>query len=37
MADLARYQQGYARVIVSLDGDELVFWSEYDDCGRSIV
>lgn len=37
MEELAHYQEGYARVIVSRDGDELVFWSDFDDNGRSIV
>lgn len=37
MTELARYQEGHARVVVSLDSRDLVFWSEYDDCGRSIV
>ena len=35
--ELARYQEGYASVIVSRDGDELVFWSDFDDNGKSIV
>ncbi|MGH3582141.1 MAG: ankyrin repeat domain-containing protein [Mycobacterium sp.] len=33
---LVEYQEGYARVIVSRNGDELVFWSDFDDNGRSI-
>ena len=37
MEELARYQEGYASVIVSRDGDDLVFWSDFDDNGRSIV
>jgi len=35
--ELARYQEGYASVIVSRDGDDLVFWSDLDDYGKSIV
>jgi hypothetical protein len=35
--ELARYQEGYARVIVSRDGDDLEFWSDFDDNGKSIV
>lgn len=35
--ELARYQEGQASVVVSRDGDELVFWSDYDDYGKSIV
>ncbi|MHA3019776.1 ankyrin repeat domain-containing protein [Mycobacterium sp. BMJ-28] len=34
---LVEYQEGYARVVVSRSGDELVFWSDFDDNGRSIV
>ncbi len=34
--ELVDYQQGYARVVVSRTGDELVFWSDFDDNGRSI-
>ena len=37
MQELARYQEGYASVIVSRDGDDLVFWSDLDDNGKSIV
>jgi hypothetical protein len=37
MDELAQYQEGYARVIVSRDGEELVFWTDFDDNGRSIV
>jgi hypothetical protein len=37
MEELAQYQEGYARVIVSRDGEDLVFWSDFDDNGRSIV
>lgn len=37
MAELARFQEGPATVVVSRDGDELVFWSDYDDDGRSTV
>src|SRR4051812_38493146 len=37
MHELARYQEGYASVIVSRDGDDLVFWSDFDDNGKSIV
>lgn len=37
MDELARYQEGYAAVVVSRDGAELVFWSDFDDNGRSIV
>jgi uncharacterized protein len=34
---LAEYQEAYARVVVSRDDAELVFWSDFDDNGRSIV
>lgn len=37
MTELARYQDGQARVIVSLDGEHLLFASECDDDGRLIV
>lgn len=37
MVEVARYQQGTARVVVSRDDDELEFATEYDDGGRSIV
>jgi uncharacterized protein len=33
---LVEYQEGYDSVIVTRDGDELVFWSDFDDNGRSI-
>lgn len=33
---LVEYQEGYDHVIVARDGDELVFWSDFDDNGRSI-
>jgi hypothetical protein len=35
--ELARFQRGQARVIVWRDGEDLVFWSEFDDFGTSIV
>ena len=35
--ELARYQEGYASLIVSRDGEDLVFWSDFDDNGRSIT
>ena len=35
--ELARYQEGPANVVVSRDGDELQFWSSYDDYGRTIT
>jgi hypothetical protein len=35
--ELARYQEGYAKVVVARDGDDLVFWSDFDDYGKSIV
>jgi hypothetical protein len=35
--EIARYQEGHARLIVSRDGDDLVFWSDFDDNGKSIV
>lgn len=35
--ELARNQEGYASVVVSRDGDGLVFWSDFDDNGKSIV
>jgi hypothetical protein len=34
---LAEYQEGYARVVVSRDEADLVIWSDFDDNGRSIV
>lgn len=34
---MAEYYESQARVIVSRDGDDLVFWSDYDDAGKSIV
>jgi hypothetical protein len=37
VTELARYQEGPASVVVSRDGDDLVFWSSYDDCGRTII
>jgi len=33
--ELARYQEGPASVVVSRDGDDLLFWSSYDDDGTS--
>lgn len=33
---LVEYLEGYDSVIVARDGDELVFWSDFDDNGRSI-
>jgi hypothetical protein len=35
--ELAQFQEGPASVVVSRDGDSLVFWSSYDDCGRTIT
>jgi hypothetical protein len=35
--ELARYQEGPASVVVSRDGDNLVFWSSYDDFGKTIT
>jgi uncharacterized protein len=35
--ELARYQEGPASVVVSRDGDELLFRSTYDDYGRTIA
>jgi uncharacterized protein len=35
--ELARYQEGPASVVVNRDGDELLFWSSYDDYGRTIT
>lgn len=37
MEELASYQEGYAAIVVSRDGDDLVFWTDFDDNGRSIV
>ena len=37
MTELARYQEGPASVVVSRDGDDLVFRSSYDDCGKTII
>jgi uncharacterized protein len=34
--ELVEYQEGYARVVVARNGDELVFWSDFDDNGKSI-
>jgi hypothetical protein len=35
--ELARYQEGPASVVVSRDGDDLVFWSSYDDYGKTVI
>jgi uncharacterized protein len=35
--ELVRYQEGPSNVVVSRDGDELLFWSSYDDYGRTIT
>jgi len=35
--ELARYHEGPASVVVSRDGDELLFWSSYDDFDRTIT
>lgn len=35
--ELACYQEGPSRVVVWRDGDDLVFWSDCDDYGKSIV
>jgi uncharacterized protein len=35
--ELARYQEGPSSVVVFRESDELVFWSDYDDYGKSIV
>jgi uncharacterized protein len=35
--ELARYREGPATVVVSRDGDELLFWSSHDDYGRTIT
>jgi hypothetical protein len=35
--ELARYQEGPVDVAVRRDGDDLVFWSSYDDYGRTIT
>lgn len=37
VSELARYEEGPASVVVSRDGDHLVFWSSYDDYGRTIT
>lgn len=37
MGELAEYYEAGARLVVSRDGDDLVFWSDYDDYGKSIV
>ena len=37
MSELARYEEGPASVVVERDGDDLVFWSSYDDYGRTIT
>jgi len=35
--ELARYQEGPSNVVVERDGDDLLFWSSYDDYGRTIT
>jgi uncharacterized protein len=35
--ELARYSEAQAEVVVSRDGDDLIFWSDYNDFGKSIV
>jgi uncharacterized protein len=35
--ELARYREGPASVVVNRDGDELLFWSSYDEYGRTIT
>ncbi len=37
VAELARYQDGPARVVISLDGADLVVRTDHDDAGRSNV
>ncbi|MBJ7336905.1 ankyrin repeat domain-containing protein [Mycolicibacterium sp.] len=37
MQELVEFREPYARVVVHRDGDDLVFWSDTDDNGRSIV
>jgi uncharacterized protein len=37
VSELARYEEGPASVTVLRDGDDLVFWSSYDDSGRTIT
>jgi uncharacterized protein len=37
VTELAEYFESQARVVVSRDGDDLVFWSDFDDYGKSIV
>lgn len=37
MDELAEYYEAGARVVVYRDGDDLLFWSDYDDYGKSIV
>jgi hypothetical protein len=37
VTELARYQEGPASVVVSRDADDLLFWSSYDDNGRTIT
>src|SRR4029077_18545905 len=37
VTELARYQEGPANVAVSRDGEELLFSSSYDDCGKKII
>ncbi|HYZ67543.1 MAG TPA: ankyrin repeat domain-containing protein [Mycobacterium sp.] len=37
MIELARYQEGPSNVAVFRDNDDLVFWSSYDDYGRTIT
>lgn len=37
MPELVSYREPFAKVVVRCDGDDLVFWSDFDDNGRSIV
>ncbi|HET6733169.1 ankyrin repeat domain-containing protein [Mycobacterium sp.] len=37
MIELARYRHGPSSVVAWRDGGDLVFWSDYDDYGKSIV
>lgn len=37
MIELARYREGQSSVVVWHDGDDLLFWSDLDDHGKSIV
>lgn len=37
MTEIARYQEGPVEVVVSRDGDDLTFFSAYEDFGRTVT